>query len=445
MSHFVRCKHGLPNSDAVAIVPRAFAFPFFSLKGSRKVAKHCPPIAYPSVINTTFLDFCYALGMNTPAKTCLAAIAALALTASTAAAGPFTNLVVFGDSLSDVGNIAQATANSFFVSPTPGPYYHQGRFSNGPNYADGLAAGLGFSTFTNSTAGGNDFAYGGAQTTGTSFPYSLYISDVDDQVSAYRSSRTANATTLYLIFAGSNDLINGQTNMSIPVNSLKASINSLITAGARQFLVFNLPLLGNTPRYNGSTTTHDQYNARSEQYNTALATMLDTVQAANPTANIFRLDVAGFFSQLIANPALFGVTNVTDSAAPGLKPDDTSYNTSLIVPNPNEYVFWDDLHPTKTVHAILAQRALDLFRQPGDYYQDNSIDAADYITWRNGLGTVYSPYDYELWRSHFGGAIGPTGSSDNLITSGATYAVPEPQALALLLFVLTIFVRRYRR
>ncbi len=370
----------------------------------------------------------------------LAAAVALALITATAAAGPFSNLVIFGDSLSDVGNIAQATANSFFVSPTPGPYYYQGRFSNGPNYADTLAAGLGIASFTNSAAGGNDFAYGGAQTTGTSFPYSLYISDVDDQVAAYRSSRIANATTLYLIFAGSNDLINDQTNMSIPVNSLKASINSLITAGARQFLVFNLPLLGNTPRYNGSTTTRDQYNARAEQYNTTLATMLDTVQANNPAVTMFRLDVAAFFSQLLTDPALFGLTNVTDSAAPGLEPGATSYNTSLLVPNPNEYMFWDDLHPTKTVHAILAQRALDLFRLPGDYNQDGSVDAADYVTWRNGLGNIYSPYDLELWRANFGGAIVPAGTSSGFTPSHvAASTVPEPRTFALLLFALTAF------
>lgn len=355
---------------------------------------------------------------------------ALALLATTAAAGPFTDLVVFGDSLSDIGNIAQATANSIFTSPTPGPYYYQGRFSNGPNYVDSLSAGLGFASFTHSTAGGNDFAYGGAKTTGSSFPYSLFIKDVDDQVAAYRSSRTANATTLYLVFAGSNDLIDGQTNMSVPVNSLNSSINSLITAGARQFLVLNLPLLGNTPRYNGSATTHDQYNTRSQQYNTALATMLDTVQVAHPTVSIFRLDVAAFFSQLIANPTLFGVTNVTDSAAPGLVPGATSYNTSLIVPNPNEYVFWDDLHPTKAVHAILAQRALDLFRQPGDYNQDGTVDAADYITWRNGLGTTYSPYDYELWRSNFAITIsmGSTSTLFDLSNHHTSSNVPEPVA-----------------
>src|SRR3982751_1578079 len=78
-----------------------------------------------------------------------------------AAAGPFSNLVMFGDSLSDIGNIAQAP-----LINTPGPYYWNGRFSNGPVYAETLATGLGLPALNRSTAsGGNDFAYGGAKTT----------------------------------------------------------------------------------------------------------------------------------------------------------------------------------------------------------------------------------------------------------------------------------------
>src|SRR4051794_18523441 len=139
----------------------------------------------------------------------------LIISARAADAGPFSNLVVFGDSLSDVGNIAQAP----FVNE-PGPYYWKGRFSNGPVYAESLAAGLGLPTVVRSTSsGGSDFAYGGAKTTGTTGLDSLVIQDVDDQVSQYLSSRTANGTTLYVVFAGANDLLKGQTDMSVPVNS----------------------------------------------------------------------------------------------------------------------------------------------------------------------------------------------------------------------------------
>jgi thermolabile hemolysin len=198
-----------------------------------------------------------------------------------ATAAPFSSLFVFGDSLSDVGNISQATFGT-----TPGQYYSNGRFSNGPVYAESLATGLGLPTLARSTTGGNDFAYGGAQTTGTGGFEGLFIRDIDEQVTQFLSSRTANATSLFLIFAGANDLIGGQTNMTVPINSLANSINRLVTAGARQFLVFNLPPLGSTPRYNGNPTTRDQYNTRAQQFNSSLATMLGGVQAGNPAVTV---------------------------------------------------------------------------------------------------------------------------------------------------------------
>ena len=106
-----------------------------------------------------------------------------------AAAGPFNNLVLFGDSLSDIGNIAAQP----FIN-TPGPYYWNGRFSNGPVYAETLATGLGLPALIRSTAsGGADYAYGGAKTTGTAFPDSLFVKDIDDQVNAYLSSHNGAA------------------------------------------------------------------------------------------------------------------------------------------------------------------------------------------------------------------------------------------------------------
>jgi len=71
---------------------------------------------------------------------------------------------------------------------------------------------------------------------------------------------------------------------------------------------------------------------------------------------------------------------------------------------------------------------------PGDFNQNGTVDAADYVVWRDGLGLTYVPSDYNLWRSH----LGQTASSG----SGAmAAAVPEPEswiflgaATAMLLF-----------
>lgn len=339
-----------------------------------------------------------------------------------AVAGPFTQLVVFGDSLSDVGNIDQVTP-SFFKFP--GPFYYDGRFSNGPVYVEALATGLGLPPIVHSQSGGSNFAYGGAKTFGTGGLEGIYIRDIDEQVTEFLATPAADPNALFVVYAGSNDLVGGETDMSIPVNSLAEDIGRLVADGARKFLVPNLPLLGHTPRYNGLNgmpNMLDTFNMRSQQFNTALSTMLDALEAGNPDLTIFRFDVAALFSQALADPASFGLTNVIIPAAQGLEPGASSCDACEFAPNAHEYMFWDDLHPTATVHAILAERALELFFPPGDFNRDTVVDAADYVVWRKENGSIE---DYNTWRAHFGETAGG-GSS-----IGGLASVPEPETLCL--------------
>jgi phospholipase/lecithinase/hemolysin len=375
---------------------------------------------------------------------CSLALLLIGLMAVSATAGPFTQLFVFGDSLSDVGNIEQATASFPFVPPTPGPYYYDGRFSNGPVYAEFLAAGLELPSVVHSRAGGGNFAHGGAKTSGTGFPNNLVVRDVDDQVGDFLTAQSPDPDALFVVFAGANDLIGGQTNMSIPVNRLATDIGRLITAGARSLLVPNLPPLGYTPRYNDDAATLATYNARTEQFNAALATMLDGLEAGNPAITVYRFDLAALFSEALADPAEFGLTNVTAPAAPGLQPGATSYDTNQIAANPNEYLFWDDLHPTTAVHAVFAERVLELFVLPGDFNRDRVVDAADYAVWRSGLGVSYTPADYDTWRMHFGETATGVGAQAGPASHSS---VPEPAALLLALAAVAIrnFTRPARR
>ncbi len=73
----------------------------------------------------------------------------------------------------------------------------------------------------------------------------------------------------------------------------------------------------------------------------------------------------------------------------------------------------------------------------GDYNHNGIVDAADYVTWRKGLGTTYTQSDYDVWRAHFGETA---GSGSGAI---ANAAVPEPtSALLLLIGVLAMCSRR---
>jgi len=374
-----------------------------------------------------------------------------------ALAGPFSRLIVFGDSLSDVGNIDQVSP-SFFKFP--GPYYYDGRFSNGPVYVEALATGLGLPAITHSAAGGNNFAYGGAQTTGTGGFEGLFIRDIDEQVTQFLSSRPVDPAALYLVFAGSNDLVGGDFEVGDePVEQLASDLSRLIAAGARQFLIPNLPPLGSTPRFNADPMGADDVNNLSAAFNTALASLLDGFEDANASLEFYRLDVDDLFQDALADPGAFGLTNTTDAAAPGLSPGTSSYNTNLIAAEPNEYLFWDDLHPTAAVHAILAERALSLlFTRNGDFNGNGIVDAADYTFWRNSLGEsgsnlsadgngdgMITPLDYQVWKANYGEVLGAGANMLELpFAAVANREVPEPaSALLALLAIATVrlFVR----
>jgi hypothetical protein len=68
---------------------------------------------------------------------------------------------------------------------------------------------------------------------------------------------------------------------------------------------------------------------------------------------------------------------------------------------------------------------------PGDFDGNHVVDAADYIVWRNELGTTYTQTDYDLWRSHFGQT---SNSSAGAMT---TAALPEPTTLLQAVLVAT--------
>src|SRR5688572_16362823 len=116
----------------------------------------------------------------------------------------FDGLYVFGDSLSDLGYAQRVTSGlAPLVPPTPGPYYFNGRYCNGPNFIDTLSEALGLGPVQPSVLGGSNYAYGGALATGTPPPTSLVVQDIDDQVTQFLAAHpVASPTALYVVYAG---------------------------------------------------------------------------------------------------------------------------------------------------------------------------------------------------------------------------------------------------
>jgi phospholipase/lecithinase/hemolysin len=268
-----------------------------------------------------------------------------------ARADQITGIVSFGDSLSDVGNDYIASGGT---QPAPTADYYQGRFTNGGNWLDYLAHDLGVAAPVASLAGGSDYAFGGASTGSgtTTFAPGQQVPNVDSQIAMYLSSHTPTAGELFTIWAGANNLLIGnQTNPTIPAQDIANEITTLAAAGAKQFLVPNLPLLGEIPVSSSLTAAQrmalDAWSVGFNQTLQAEATMLQNSLGVQ----IHVVDIQGLFQKVLADPTNYGFTNVTGSAI----------SASL---NGNGYLFWDGEHPTTAADSLVAETAAQSVPEP---------------------------------------------------------------------------------
>jgi phospholipase/lecithinase/hemolysin len=274
------------------------------------------------------------------------AILALTTLGATTRAESITQIVAFGDSLSDVGNTYLAAGiPNYPVNPAPGHY------SNGPIWLEYLANRLGIAAPTPSLAGGTDNAWGGAQTgDGLSF---MGTPNTGLQISTFLASNTLNDHQLVTLWAGANDFLNaGVTDPAIPLANIAAEITTLAAAGGKMFMVPNLPLLGGLPATNTLPDAVRQgLDGLTLAFNSGLHTELNQLQSSLGVT-IFQLDVNGVFGQILADPGSFGLTTVTTSAL----------NDGVL--SGQGYLFWDTVHPTTAVQERIGALAASMVPEP---------------------------------------------------------------------------------
>ncbi len=311
-------------------------------------------------------------------------IAAALLCPLVASALPINQIVVFGDSLADGGNNAILIDSGFtdpFIPPgtrTPTPIpsddffgfppYASNRYSNGPVWVEHFANSLGL-PLAPALLGGTNFAFGGA-TTGPidpGFPgiTTLPVS-VATQVTAYLAFfPPPTLDTLFVINVGGNDvraILEAADPMAAApgaianyVADMTGFVGSLWAAGARQFLISTVPDVGKTPAIApfgpavaGAATAISQ--AMGQALILGLSNLPDAILESS------RIDILDLFAMqqaLFANPAAFGMTDVTNGCA-----------QNDPVCDPNTTFFWDGLHPTTAGHAIIARAALEIVSVP---------------------------------------------------------------------------------
>ena len=265
---------------------------------------------------------------------------------------PFSNIVVFGDSLTDTGNRFADTG----VPPAP---YYSGQFSNGPVWVNLFAQHFGLEAKA-SNIGGTNYAYAGATTGPTGVP-TRDAPNLLTQRTDYLTSTggVADPSALYVVFGGANDLAdalitNNPSLVGAGIGNVVNIITSLYGAGARNLLVVNTPDIGKTPRV-GTFGPAGQAagTALSNAWNSALASALASIGTL-PGIDVDLFDLFGLQQATLADPAAYGFTNVT---AP-------CFNGVTVCSNPDEYFFWDDFHPTARAHQLIALAAIDEIPEP---------------------------------------------------------------------------------
>lgn len=255
-------------------------------------------------------------------------------------ASAFSGVYAFGDSLSDSGAFGHLLGGAF----CPAPPYDGCRFANGPTWVENIAAGLGQTAVTAyAPGGGTNYAIGGERSD------ELLASATavnGGQIPSFSTDvgGVADPNALYVIAAGGNNYLqNSATTPFAPGDAAQDVVNSvfaLSALGATDFLVANLPVA----------------DVWAFQFNAALAAGLDGLGLSDPSLNITQFDAFGVFAAITFDPASYGFTEIT---LPCL---DTVAAT--VCSNPNEYLLWDDVHPTARGHEIMAAAALQLIPEP---------------------------------------------------------------------------------
>ncbi|HET6434048.1 autotransporter domain-containing protein [Dyella sp.] len=364
------------------------------------------------------------------------AILAGLLASSAASATDFSQVVVFGDSLSDAGNISLATAPQ--IQPPL-------RFTTNPGKtaAELVADGLGH-PITASLAGGTDFAFGGAGLVNNV----AAVPTLPQQLGIYLAATggQADPNALYQVWGGANDifyLTGTSTNTSVlAAGTANAAITEvgmlgqLKAAGANYVVVYNLPDLGKTPSAGAQGAAASAGATQlAVLYNSTLSSGLS--QLSSQGLNVIPVNTYGLINEVIANPGAYGLSNVTDAAC-GLTsssvqcgPQGAGLPYSYAPGTDASYLFADGVHPTAAAHRLLSQVVLSELAAPGQISllgeAPLASSAAQYRAIRNemladshGSDTrMFAAIDYAQQRFD-GTSSSPKTSSDNVnVTVGA--------------------------
>ena len=279
------------------------------------------------------------------------------------AAPSFSQIYVFGDSLSDTGNLASIGGD------LPAPYY-MNRVSNGPVAVETLAARLGLSAEASLHLVGPEVGSNYAVARANAYGNDIY--DLNTQLISFHANHgfVAPADALYVMFIGGNDVRDAvyvqdfalaQSLVKAAVTEVRHAIESLAQAGARSFLLVNSPNISVIPETRFFATDDPELVDRalllSNLFKTEMHGIAEQLEA-DSSINISEFDLFKFFNKLLKKADKYGFSNSTEACFSTLVYDADAYffhpdcNYGV---NFDQFIFFDEIHPTTRVHKMVGE------------------------------------------------------------------------------------------
>lgn len=269
----------------------------------------------------------------------------------------FSGVYVFGDSLSDNGNLYNLSG---FYPPAP---YVGGRFSNGEVAVEYLAAGL----LGSGSADFHDLAIGGARTgvSGSGDGLAGKPTGMLSQLSEFQTGlglASADSGALYVVWGGANDMRDAfsanevATGMGTAITNLVTIVSTLHGLGATSFLLPNLPDLGLTPEARAvadpapGVTFSSLATAASVVFNQQLSAAYGALANNWADEHFYFFDVMAAQRAITDGSPANGYTNVTTAC--------------IYTPDCATSLYFDSIHPTAAAHQLLGTQMLAAVPEP---------------------------------------------------------------------------------
>lgn len=413
----------------------------------------------------------------TPTLKVLTAAVLLASLPAAAQAMPYSQLIIFGDSLSDSGQFPDLGSPLLGGNPTggvrftnrTGPTY----LSNNTEYFDAvatqrLAALLGLQALPSTpilpqlltgNADGTNYAVGGYRTDQILASITAANGSVVDAGGGTIRTRNGylldvprvDPNALFYINGGGNDVlqfvVTDQASAAAAAADLVAGVAALQQAGARTIIVSDLPDVGLTPA-GFAFGFRDAWSSASGLLNDELGSQLAALGG-----NVIRLNFRALLGEVRDDLETYGFDPLVSQADVCFSGNgclaDPTWGLGGLTPNPDRLMFNDGVHPTAAVQQISADYIYSILGAPwevsllpemamaslnGHQQQLRSEWQADRGAWQ-AIGQWRSFVGASGQRQEFerGEAVA-SGDSDGLgVNLGSSYRLSEQWRLGLAL------------